>query len=151
MEALTLTLETFQRATAVVHRYLQPTLLHCWPLLAERLGCEFHLKHENHQPVGAFKVRGGVHLMSKVEEADRRRGVISCSTGNHGQSVAYAAREFSVPCTIVVPRDNNPGKNASMQSRRVQVVLFCRPQLLPFSRGSQSTWTSAPWHCSYGP
>jgi threonine dehydratase len=79
------------------------------------VGTEVWVKHENHQPVGAFKVRGGVNLVSRLDEAERERGVISASTGNHGQSVAYAARQFGVQAIICVPEGANPVKVESMQ------------------------------------
>src|SRR5262245_20494703 len=79
-----------------VHSVLQPTLLREWPGLAQLLGFEFHLKHENHQPVGAFKVRGGVNLVSTLPDAERKNGIVGVSTGNHGQSLAFAARRLGV-------------------------------------------------------
>ncbi len=81
------------------------------------------MKHENHQPVGAFKVRGGVNLMSQLPEEERRRGVIAASTGNHGQSVAYAARLFGVKATIVVPEDANPGKVEAMRGLGAHIIF----------------------------
>jgi threonine dehydratase len=98
-----------------VRAELNPTALLEWPGLSELLGCRFYLKHENHQPTGAFKVRGGVNLVSTLSDADRKAGVLGCSTGNHGQSLAYAARRFGVRCTIVVPQGNNPDKNRAIR------------------------------------
>ena len=80
-------------------------------------------KHENYQPVGAFKVRGGVNLISQMDVEERRRGVIAASTGNHGQSVAYGARLFGVQARIVVPEGANPGKVASMQGMGAEVLF----------------------------
>src|SRR5688500_16203241 len=86
-----------------VHAVLNPTLLRNWPGLSALLGCEFHLKHENHQPVGAFKVRGGINLVGTLSKEERAAGILGVSTGNHGQSLAFAAQHFGVKCTIVVP------------------------------------------------
>lgn len=98
-----------------VRDVLDPTPLYEWPGLSDLLGCRFFLKHENHQPVGAFKVRGGVNLVGTFNETEREAGVLACSTGNHGQSLAFACRKFGVRCTIVVPAGNNPEKNAAIQ------------------------------------
>jgi threonine dehydratase len=95
---------------------MQPSPLLRHPLLARRLGADVFVKHENHNPTGAFKVRGGLTLVARLPEADRRRGVISATTGNHGQSVAFAAARAGVPCTLVVPVGNNPAKNALMRA-----------------------------------
>jgi threonine dehydratase len=105
-----------------VHALLQPTLLHCWPGLCEQVGTDFYLKHENHQPVGAFKVRGGVNLISTLSSQERASGVIAVSTGNHGQSLAYASRHFEVPCTIVVPQGNNPDKNQAIRQLGAKLI-----------------------------
>ena len=98
-----------------VHGVLRPTLLRSWPLLNKLLGFEFHLKHENHQPVGAFKVRGGINLLATMNSEERRRGIVAVSTGNHGQSLAFSSALAGVSCTIVVPQGNNPGKNEAMR------------------------------------
>lgn len=98
-----------------VRQYLPPTPLIEWPGLSRLLGCSFYLKHENHHPVGAFKVRGGINLVSQLSEQERQMGILGCSTGNHGQSLAFAAKRFGVPCTIVVPRGNNPDKNRAIR------------------------------------
>ena len=108
--------EDVTQACNTVYRYVQPTLLYEWPLLQKPLGFRYLLKHENHQPTGAFKVRGGVNLVSRLSEEQKRRGIIGCTTGNHGQSLAYAARQFGVGCTLVVPEHNNPGKNEAMRA-----------------------------------
>ena len=98
-----------------VHGVLRPTLLRSWPMLNKLLGFEFYLKHENHQPVGAFKVRGGTNLVSTLNLDERKRGLVAVSTGNHGQSLAYSSALAGVNCTIVVPEGNNPGKNEAMR------------------------------------
>jgi len=109
-------------AAATVREHLQPTLLYDWPLLRKQLGIHFFLKHENHLPTGAFKVRGGINLVSRLSPAERQRGIIGCTTGNHGQSLAFAAARFGVTCVLVVPCDNNPGKNASMRALGAELI-----------------------------
>jgi threonine dehydratase len=106
--------------------YLRPTPLYRYAALDELLGADVFVKHENHQPVGAFKVRGGVNLISQLGEEERERGVISASTGNHGQSIAYAARLFGVPATICVPENANPVKVDSMRGLGANVVFHGR-------------------------
>jgi len=87
------------------------------------VGTEVHVKHENHNPTGAFKVRGGVNLVSRLTEDERQHGVIAASTGNHGQSVAFAARLFGVPAVICAPANANPVKVEAMQDLGAEVVL----------------------------
>jgi threonine dehydratase len=103
--------------------YLRPTALYTYPALDELVGTEVWVKHENHQPVGAFKVRGGVNLVSQLSEEERRRGLIAASTGNHGQSIAYAARLFGVRAIICVPEDANPVKVDSMRALGAEIVV----------------------------
>ena len=105
-----------------VHAVLQPTLLRRWPGLSEALGFDCWLKHENHQPVGAFKVRGGVNLVGTLSDDERRAGILGVSTGNHGQSLAFAAKHFGVRCTIVVPQGNNPDKNRAIQQLGAELI-----------------------------
>jgi len=95
---------------------LRPTPLLRHPLLNVELGLDVHVKHENHNPTCAFKVRGGLNLVASLDADARRRGVITASTGNHGQSIAYACQRAATPCTILVPRGNNPEKNAAMRA-----------------------------------
>jgi threonine dehydratase len=101
---------------------LRPTPLLHHPLLAGLLGCDVRVKHENHNPTGAFKVRGGLNLVGSLPDADRRRGVITASTGNHGQSIAFACQRAQVRCAVYVPRGNNPEKNAAMRAFGAEVV-----------------------------
>ncbi len=103
--------------------YLRPTPLYRYPALDALAGAQVWVKHENHQPVGAFKVRGGVNLVSQLTEDERRRGVIAASTGNHGQSVAYAAAAFGVRAVICVPERANPVKVESIRALGAEVVL----------------------------
>src|SRR5262249_169073 len=103
--------------------YLRPTPLYRYPSLDAMTGAEVWVKHENHQPVGAFKVRGGVNLVSQLSAEERRRGVIAASTGNHGQSVAYAADLFGVRAVICMPEQSNPVKVESMRALGAEVVF----------------------------
>src|SRR6516225_8069261 len=104
--------------------FLRPTPLYRYPALDAMTGARAWVKHENHQPVGAFKVRGGVNLVSQLTADQRRRGVIAASTGNHGQSVAYAADLFGVRAVICVPDQANPVKVESMRALGAEVI-FC--------------------------
>src|SRR6185437_9308288 len=106
--------------------YLQPTPLYRYPALDAVTGACTWVKHENHQPVGAFKVRGGVNLFSQLATDERRRGVIAASTGNHGQSVAYAADLFGVRAVICMPEQANPVKVESMRALGAEVVFHGR-------------------------
>ena len=110
-------------AAKQIRHYLQPTPLRRYPALDRLVGAEVHVKHENHNPTGAFKVRGGVNLVSRLSQDERRRGVIAASTGNHGQSVAFAARLFGVSAIICAPEAANPVKVESMQDLGAEVVL----------------------------
>ena len=103
--------------------YLRPTPLYPYPALSELVGAEVFVKHENHQPVGAFKVRGGVNLVAQLSDDERERGLVTASTGNHGQSIAYAARLFGAQATVAVPEGANPVKVASMQALGAEVVF----------------------------
>ena len=102
--------------------YLARTPMHSYPAINELIGAEVFIKHENYQPVGAFKVRGGINLISQLNEDERKRGVIAASTGNHGQSVSYAARVFGVKARIIVPEAANPGKVAAMRGMGAEVI-----------------------------
>ena len=106
--------------------YLPRTPLLTYPGLDRLVGTRVWVKHENHQPVGAFKVRGGVNLISQLRDEERSRGVVAASTGNHGQSVAYAARLFEVRATIYVPESANPSKVRSMQDLGAEVIFHGR-------------------------
>jgi threonine dehydratase len=106
--------------------YLGPTPLYRYPALDALTGAQVWVKHENHQPVGAFKVRGGVNLVSQLTAEERSRGVIAASTGNHGQSVAYAADLFGVRAVICMPEQANPVKVESMRALGAEVVFHGR-------------------------
>jgi threonine dehydratase len=103
--------------------FLPRTPLYRYPALDALVGTEVWVKHENHQPVGAFKVRGGVNLVAQLTEEERRRGLIAASTGNHGQSLAYAGNLFGVQVVICVPENANPVKVESMQALGAEVVF----------------------------
>ncbi len=111
------------RAQRRIRPYLARTPLYSYPAIDDLIGTKVFIKHENYQPVGAFKVRGGINLVSQLTPDERTRGVIAVSTGNHGQSVAYAARLFSVQARIVVPEKANPGKVAAMQGMGAEVIF----------------------------
>ncbi len=115
-------LDARARVYAVMPR--SPLLRH--PLLEQWLGCEAWVKHENHNPTGAFKIRGGLNLLAQLSPDERRRGVVSASTGNHGQSIAFASRMHGVACRIFVPVGNNPDKNAAMRAYGAEVIEFGR-------------------------
>lgn len=106
-----------------IRPYLPRTPLHSYPAINTLLGTEVYIKHENYQPVGAFKVRGGINFISQLSPEERERGVIAASTGNHGQSIAYAARLFGVKARIVVPEAANQGKVAAMQGMGAEVLF----------------------------
>ena len=116
------TLQDVVEAQARVYAVVRPSPMLRHPLLEDWLGCEAWVKHENHNPTGAFKIRGGLNLLAQLSSEDRRRGVISASTGNHGQSIAFASRMNGVRCRIVVPAGNNPDKNAAMRAYGAEVI-----------------------------
>ena len=122
-----MTFPTFRDVLAAQKRirpYLPRTPVHTYPALDALIGAKVFVKHENYQPVGVFKVRGAINLVSQLSEDERQRGVITASTGNHGQSVAYAARLFGVPAHIVVPEKANPGKVAAIQGFGAEVIFY---------------------------
>jgi threonine dehydratase len=116
---------TFQdvlRAWPVVHRWVPRTPLYRYSLLSARWGIDAWVKHENHLPIGAFKVRGGVNLFASLNDSQRARGVIAATRGNHGLSLAWSARAFGSRAVIYVPKGNNPEKNAIMSALGAEVV-----------------------------
>jgi threonine dehydratase len=117
------TLEEIEAAGTLIRPLIPETPACTWPLLNEAAGCEVWVKHENHTPVGAFKVRGGlVYLDELLKQQPRVPGVIAASTGNHGQSIAFAAKRRGVRAVIVVPHGNNPEKNRAMRGLGAQLV-----------------------------
>ena len=117
------TLPELEAAQRAIHAVFPGTPQYVWPLLAERIGAEVWVKHENHTPTGAFKVRGGLmHMERLAREQPGLRGVISATRGNHGQSLAYAGKRFGIPVTIVVPHGNSLEKNAAMQALGARLI-----------------------------
>ena len=116
---MTLILQARQR----IAPYLKPTPLFYYPLLSDLVGAEIWVKHENHQPTGAFKVRGGINLVSSLSPDQKAAGVVTASTGNHGQSIAYAAQLFGARAIIGVPENSNPAKVAAMKSWGAEILV----------------------------
>jgi threonine dehydratase len=121
MTTTMITATDIEDARRIVYRTLRPTPLLRHPLLDAETGLTLHVKHENHNPTGAFKVRGGLNLVARLSP-EERRGVITATTGNHGQSIAMACQREGVACTIVVPEGNNPEKNAAMRAYGATVL-----------------------------
>ncbi len=119
-------LENIRAARDIVYRTLNPTPTMAYPLLDAELGARVWLKHENHLPTGAFKVRGGLNFMHHFASEGTHNGVITATRGNHGQSVALAAQLHSIPATIVVPFGNNPEKNQAMKAYGARLVEYGR-------------------------
>lgn len=127
MSIVSIDLSELEQAARLVHEVLLPTPQYAWPKLAQRLGCTVWVKHENHTPTGAFKVRGGLVYLHRLVRANQRvTGVISATRGNHGQSISFAAARAGVPATIYVPHGNSPDQNASMAAFGATVVEFGR-------------------------
>ncbi|MGH9341300.1 MAG: threonine dehydratase [Acidobacteriota bacterium] len=114
------------KARKVVYRHLRPTPLTSHPLLSRLLGCEAYVKHENHNPTGSFKIRGGLNLISSLSQTEKERGVITATRGNHGQSIALASNLYGVRCLIAVPHGNNPEKNAAMEAYGARLLVHGR-------------------------
>src|SRR6266704_890117 len=117
------TLSDILAARLRIRRHLDPSPLRNYPALGRIVGTEVWVKHDNLLPTGAFKVRGGVNLVSQLDAATRARGVIAASTGNHGQSVAFASRLFGVRATVVAPEGANPVKVEAMRDFGAEVLL----------------------------
>ncbi len=117
------TLRDVLEARKVASRYLFRTPLRSYPLLDRLLGAEVYVKHENHLPTGAFKVRGGIHLIAHLTAEQRERGVFTASTGNHAQSIAYACSLRNVPATIVMPQGANPVKVKAVEGFGAEIVF----------------------------
>lgn len=116
-------LAEIEQAAGIVYAGMAPTAQLCWPLLNQALGAEVWVKHENHAPTGAFKVRGGmVYLHHLARQQPQLSGVISATRGNHGQSVGLAARRLGISATIVVPQGNSQEKNAAMRALGVELI-----------------------------
>jgi len=117
------TRDQIRAARALVYRFMPPTPQYTWPLLNQRLGTEAWIKHENHTPVGAFKLRGALIYLSWLKDRHSGlRGVVAATRGNHGQGVGLAARILALKAVIVVPHGNSPEKNAAMLAQGVELV-----------------------------
>lgn len=118
-----LTEAELEEAAREIYRFVQPTPQIAWPLLAGRCGCEVWVKHENHLPTGAFKVRGGLWFMQHLAgSGEAGNGVIAATRGNHGQSISFAARHHGLNAVIVVPHGNNPEKNSAMRALGAEII-----------------------------
>ena len=119
------TLPQIESAAAIVYQSMPATPQYPWPLLAKRLGTQVWLKHENHTPTGAFKVRGGlVYLEGLARRQPDCPGIVSATRGNHGQSLAFAACRYHIPTTIVVPHGNSVEKNAAMRAFGAELIEY---------------------------
>ena len=123
-----------------MHAVVPPTPQHSWPLLAKRTGAQVWVKHENHTPIGAFKIRGGiVYLDALKQRGGLLNGVVTATRGNHGQSIALSAARAGLPCTIFVPHGNSREKNAAMRAFGAELVVVgsdfdeCRPHAARFA------------------
>jgi threonine dehydratase len=122
---LGISLAELEQAAQLVYRTMSPTLQYAWPKLCQRAGCGVWVKHENHTPTGAFKVRGGLVYLDRLRRAEPGiRGVVSATRGNHGQSISFAAARAGVAATIYVPRGNSPDHNSSMAALGATVIEF---------------------------
>lgn len=119
---MTVSRADLERAQAIVYASMPPTPQYAWPLLCEAGACEIWLKHENHTPVGAFKLRGGLVHMRLRRERGQTNGVITATRGNHGQSIPYAARREGIAATVVVPQGNSPEKNAAIRAQGAELI-----------------------------
>ncbi|MEG1038507.1 MAG: threonine dehydratase [Pseudomonas sp.] len=118
-------LSALREAARLVHAHVPATAQYAWPRLAERLGCEVWVKHENHAPTGAFKVRGGLlYVQWLLEHKPQVRGLVTATRGNHGQSMALAARSAGLPIIIVVPQGNSREKNAAMRAQGAELIEY---------------------------
>jgi threonine dehydratase len=115
-----------EAAASLVHRHMAPTPQYAWPLLERRTGCEVWVKHENHTPTGAFKVRGGLVYLDHLAKEGGCRGIVTATRGNHGQSIPYAARAHGIPVTVYVPDGNSVEKNAAMEGWGARLVVHGR-------------------------
>jgi len=116
-------LDDLDRAAGVVRSVMPPTPQYAWPLLRQRFGVQVVVKHESHTPIGAFKVRGGLTYVERLNrERTKVKGIVSATRGNHGQSLAFAGRHFKVPVVVVVPYGNSVEKNAAMRALAAEIV-----------------------------
>src|SRR5262245_14780827 len=133
-------LAELEAALPLVRSVVPATPQHAWPLLAQRTGAQVWVKHENHTPIGAFKIRGGVIYLDALKRSGRQcNGVVTATRGNHGQSIALAAARAGLPCTIFVPHGNSREKNAAMQALGAELIVIgsdfdeCRPHAAAYA------------------
>ncbi len=133
-------LAELEAALPLVRSVVPATPQHAWPLLARRTGAQVWVKHENHTPIGAFKIRGGVTYLDALKRSGRQfSGVVTATRGNHGQSIALAAARAGLPCTIFVPHGNSREKNTAMQALGAELIVIgsdfdaCRPHAAEFA------------------
>lgn len=126
MPSLSVTITEVFKARQTIAPHLPPTPLRHYPGLSQLLGAKVYVKHENHNPTGAFKVRGGINFIANLAAGERQRGVITASSGNHGQSIAYAARLFGVRATIMLPENANPVKVEAIRNMGAELVFHGR-------------------------
>lgn len=123
-QAAAFSLAELEAAAGVVHEVMAPTPQYAWPLLAADAGCEVFVKHENHTPTGAFKVRGGLVMMDRLHrDGHLPRGLVTATRGNHGQSIPFAAARYGVPVTVVVPEGNSREKNRAMEAWGAELIV----------------------------
>ncbi len=126
-EPLAFDLAELERAASLVYEVMSPTPLYAWPKLKQRAGCTVWVKHENHTPTGAFKVRGGLVYLERLRrEHPHIRGIISATRGNHGQSLSFAAARAGLAATIYVPHGNSPDQNSAIAAFGARLVEFGR-------------------------
>jgi threonine dehydratase len=143
---MTPSLTELRAAAATVHARMAPTPQHEWPLLRERCGLPLWVKHENHTPVGAFKLRGGIVYFDRlIARGERIAGVISATRGNHGQSIAMAAQQHGLQATIVVPHGNSREKNAAMRALGAELIEH-GSDFQAAREHAQSLATAHGWH-----
>ncbi len=124
-ETIELTSADFDKAATAIYRFVLPTPQISWPLLNERCGCEVWVKHENHLPTGSFKIRGGIwYTENELKMKTEAGGVIAATRGNHGQSVAYSARTYGIPASVVVPHGNSREKIRAMVAYGAELIEF---------------------------
>ena len=117
------TLPEVQEAAALVHRFMPPTPQYRWPILSQECGCDLWIKHENHTPTGSFKMRGGLVYLDWLRRSHPTiKGVATATRGNHGQSIAFAARQLGLSAVVVVPHGNSKEKNAAMRALGAELI-----------------------------
>jgi threonine dehydratase len=137
---LSISLDELERAAELVHTVVPPTPQYAWPKLRKRVGCNVWVKHENHTPAGAFKVRGGlVYIDRLIRRLPGIRGVVSATRGNHGQSISFAAARAGVAAELYVPRGNSPDQNSAMSTFGATVVEVGKD----FDEAKHEAWRAA--------